>query len=392
MLKGAIKKITASNRYELTKEERELGIKIFAILGILLNLVLFCGKSIVGLLVGSVAIYSDAFNNLSDAGSSLITFIGVKLSAKKADSEHPFGHGRMEYLSALAVSVLIIVMGFELAKESIAKIISPDVLQNDFFWPTIIVLLVSVFIKVYMWFYNRKYGKPLKSNSMIATATDSLSDAMATFAVILSTFIARFTGFYRMDGICGFLVSLFIFYAGCRAVKETLVPLLGQPPEQELIQNIEKIVMEQPDIIGIHDVVVHDYGPGRLMISLHAEVPHDSQLSVVHDMIDNAEAELRDRLNCNAVIHCDPIDTKDPITLRLKSDILTIVNEISPNVSMHDFRVVHGKTHTNIIFDLLIPNSFELEDDELCKMVRGEVLKIHPNHFCYIQIDHDFTK
>ncbi len=373
------------------KTSRNQVAKICSLFGIALNLILFAGKITAGMLSGSIAIQSDAFNNLSDAGASLITLFGISLSAKKPDPEHPFGHGRMEYLSALAVSAMIIYMGFELAKESVGKILKPEPMDSGYFYLTLIILSVSVLVKCYMWHYNRTYGKKIHSSVMVATATDSLSDAAATFVVLVSNVIAHFTQFDRLDGICGLLVSFFIFFAGFRAAKETLVPLLGQPPKPEFIAEIEEIVMAQEEIIGIHDLIVHDYGPGRVMISLHAEVPADGDFRILHDVIDNTEGILKEKLNCEAVIHLDPIDNKDPVTLMLKEDVQNYLKCEFPDVSIHDFRVAHGKSHTNLIFDVVKPYQLKTSDKELCKKIREFVLSKHPNHYCVIKIDNDYN-
>lgn len=359
--------------------------------GIFLNLLLFAGKLIAGFLSCSIAIQGDAFNNLSDASSSLITLIGVKISSKKADSEHPFGHGRMEYVAGLIVSMLIAMMGIDLLKDSVGKIIHPSVINGDYFVLTLIILIVSVLTKAYMWLYNRKYGKKLNSSPMLATATDSLCDAGATFGILISTVITHFTGFVRLDGICGVLVSFIVLFAAYNTAKETMLPLLGKAPDACFIDEIKNIVMEKPEIIGIHDLIVHDYGPGRVMISLHAEVPSDTKLSVIHEVIDNTEMELKEKLRCEAVIHCDPVDIHDEITIGLREDVSKIISALSSDISFHDFRVVHGKGHTNLIFDILLPPNYKGSESELCQKIRTEVQEIHPNHYCVIQIDRDFV-
>ena len=372
-------------------DKRSLYVIVCSVLGILLNLLLFIGKIVAGLLSGSVAIRSDAFNNLFDAASSVITFLGMKLSEKKPDPEHPFGHGRIEYLSGLAVSILILIMGFELCKDSFSKILDPQPLNDAYFFVTSITLSMAIIIKLFMWSYNKKYGQKVNSTSLIATGTDCLSDAIATFGVLVASVVTKFTNFYQLDGICGTIVSLFILYAGIRSIKETMIPLLGQAPEPEFIEKIQKITLSHEPIIGIHDLIVHDYGPGRIMISLHAEVPSDLSISAVHDVIDNAEFDLKELLNCDAVIHCDPIDTKDPQTYALREDVNSILYAISPEISMHDFRVVYGNTHTNLVFDLMIPHSFTLSSTDLCKKVRDAVIIKHPKHFCVINIDYDYN-
>ena len=353
-------------------------------MGIFLNLCLFAGKFVAGTVSNSIAITADAFNNLSDAGSSVITLIGFKMAGQKPDPSHPFGHGRIEYRSGLLVSVVILLMGAELLKSSVAKIIHPE---EQLFSPIIIViLLASILVKCYMFLYNRQLGKKLESAAMAATATDSLSDALATSAVLVSTLIAHFTGF-AIDGWCGVLVGLFICYAGYSAAKDTVSPLLGQAPDREFVRQINDIVMAHENILGIHDLIVHNYGPGRVLISLHAEVPADGNFLALHDMIDTIEHELRDTLNCHAVIHMDPICVGDKETTRLKALVNGYLQEISERLTMHDFRIVTGPTHTNLIFDVAAPYDFSMSDSELETQLKERILRDNPTYFAVIEID-----
>ena len=277
-------------------------------MGICLNALLFAGKFLAGTLSGSIAVTADAFNNLSDAGSSFVTLVGFQLAGQKPDSQHPFGHGRMEYVSGLAVAVLILLMGVELGKSSIDKILRPEPVDSS---PLVFAILcASILVKLYMFLYNRRLGKKLGSPAMEATAMDSLSDSAATAAVLLATVIGHFTDLL-IDGWCGVLVAAFILWSGVGAVKDTLDPLLGTPPTHELVQRIRDLVMEHTTILGIHDLIVHDYGPGRVMISLHAEVPANEDVLALHDEIDNVEKELQEKLGCAAVIHMDPVVTDD---------------------------------------------------------------------------------
>ncbi|MCI8800918.1 MAG: cation transporter [Lachnospiraceae bacterium] len=352
--------------------------------GIFLNLCLFTGKFVAGTVSNSIAITADAFNNLSDAGSSVITLIGFRMAGQKPDPSHPFGHGRIEYISGLLVSVIILLMGAELLKSSVAKIIHPE---EQLFSPMIIViLLASILVKCYMFLYNRQLGKKLESAAMAATATDSLSDAMATSAVLVSTLIAHFTGF-AIDGWCGVLVGLFICYAGYSAAKDTVSPLLGQAPDREFVRQINDIVMAHENVLGIHDLIVHNYGPGRVLISLHAEVPADGNFLALHDMIDTIEHELRDTLNCHAVIHMDPICVGDEETIRLKALVNGYLQEISGRLTMHDFRIVTGPTHTNLIFDVAAPYDFSMSDSELETQLKERILRDNPTYFAVIEID-----
>lgn len=353
--------------------------------GICLNILLFIGKFLAGAISNSISITADAFNNLSDAGSSLVTLIGFKLAGAKPDIGHPFGHGRMEYLSGLVVSGAIIIMAFELVKSSVAKIIHPQ--EVEYSWLALAILAVSICVKLYMFCYNRAVGKKLDSAAMRATAMDSLSDSAATLVVLIAALVGRLTGL-QIDGCCGVLVGLFIFYAGINAARETINPLLGQPPEAEFVSGIESIVMSHKEVCGIHDLIVHDYGPGRRMISLHAEVPAEGNILELHDAIDNIEGQLRKELKCDAVIHMDPIVTSDEQVLYLKSTVNGIVKEIDRTITIHDFRAVTGATHTNLIFDVAVPFRFRLSDEDLTEEIQRRVRKaLGENHFCIIQVD-----
>lgn len=357
--------------------------------GIFFNVLLAAGKFIAGLLSGSIAIMADAANNLSDAGSSLIVLFGFKLAGQKPDPDHPFGHGRVEYISGLLVSMLIIYMAVELLKSSVDAILHPGEIT---FEPVIlIILLASILVKFYMFLYNRKIGKKIRSEAMLATAMDSLSDMGATAVVLASMIVSYYTNL-QIDGICGILVALLIFYAGFNSAKETINPLLGQPPEPEFVHRIEEIVTSEEEIIGIHDLIVHNYGPGRVMISLHAEVPADGDILALHDMIDNVEHRLKSELHCAAVIHMDPVSTKDAQTLELKRVVTEYVKEIDPVLSIHDFRVVKGPTHTNLIFDMVVPFDFAVPDVDLADMVQKKIWKYNPVYFAVIEIDKAYTR
>lgn len=352
--------------------------------GIFLNLLLFLGKFLAGLFTNSIAITADAFNNLSDAGSSIVTLIGFKLAGQKPDPGHPFGHGRIEYLSGLLVSFTILIMAFELVKTSFEKILHPE--EVLFSTLSIIILIISIGIKLYMTFYNKRIGKKINSTAMNATAIDSLSDSLATTMVLITSILSHFTGI-NLDGYCGILVGLFIFYAGFKAAKETLDPLLGQAPDEEFVQAIEELVMSHKEIVGVHDLIVHDYGPGRLMISLHAEVPASGNVLALHDMIDLIEHELRSTLHCDAVIHMDPVVTDDEETLEVKRVIHEILASIDDCISMHDFRMIPGPTHTNLIYDIVVPFGYRINDDELKKEICQQTLEYNCTYFSVIEID-----
>lgn len=357
------------------------------IAGISFNVLLFAGKFFAGIVSSSISITADAFNNLSDAGSSIITLIGFKMSGQKPDDHHPFGHGRIEYLSGLFVSIVIILMAFELIKSSITKIIHPN--PVEFSSLIVIILLISICVKCYMAYYNRKIGLKIKSTAMKATAVDSLSDTLATTVVLLGTLFTYFTGIC-IDGYCGVIVGLFILYAGFTSARDTISPLLGQMPNRAFVDNIEQIVMSNPEVHGIHDLIVHDYGPGRLMISLHAEVPASGDILVLHDAIDNIEHQLRQELNCDAVIHMDPIQENDEETLYLKKQAESIVFKIDTLLHIHDFRIVKGPTHTNIIFDVVVPFDFKIEDDALKNSIDNALKEISPSYFTVIEVDRGY--
>lgn len=385
-----LSKLFIKNRYDVKDPavRQAYGVLCGAV-GILLNLLLFAGKFFAGMISNSIAITADAFNNLSDAGSSIITLIGFRMAGQKPDSDHPFGHGRIEYISGLLVSVIILIMGFELIKSSIVKIFHPEELSYS---PIIlIILLVSILVKCYMALYNRRISKKINSAAMLATATDSLSDSLATAVVLASTLVAHFTGL-KIDGYCGVLVGLFICYAGIGAAKDTISPLLGQAPDPEFVKQVNDIVMSYDGVIGIHDMIVHNYGPGRVIISLHAEVPADGNILNIHDMIDMIEHKLHDTLHCSAVIHMDPICVDDEETLSLKKKVGEYINEIDSSITMHDFRIVKGPTHTNVIFDIVVPYDFSMSDEQLVKIISDRIKQENPNHYAVIEVDKQYAQ
>ena len=357
--------------------------------GIGLNVLLFIGKFLAGTISGSIAITADAFNNLSDAGSSVITLLGFRLAGRKPDPEHPFGHGRIEYISGLIVSGLILLMGAELAKTSFDKILHPAAV--DFSVIAMVILAVSILVKLYMSLYNRQIGKKINSAAMAATAADSISDAISTSAVLAAMLVAKFSGL-MIDGYVGMIVAVLILISGVKAAKETIAPLLGQAPETEFVQQIERIVMSHPPICGIHDLVVHDYGPGRVMISLHAEVPAGGDMLELHDVIDNAEIALRRELNCEAVIHMDPIVTDDGITSELRTKVSELVKTIDERITIHDFRIVPGNTHTNLIFDAVVPFDIGISAQEVSERISRLVSEMDSNYFAVVLVEHSYVK
>ena len=352
--------------------------------GIFLNVILFIIKLVGGILTKSVAIVADAANNLSDAGSSLIQIIGYRLSGHKPDTDHPFGHGRVEYISGLIISIVIIIMGFELFTTSVGRMFHPvDVVFSK---ATVVILIISIFIKLYMYAYNKKYAEKLNSVVMQATAYDSLSDCLATAVVLLSMMISEYTGL-RVDGFCGILVAGFIIYTGITSAKDTINPLLGEKPDKEFVDKIANFVMSYDGIVGVHDLVVHDYGAGRMMITLHAEVAANGNLVEIHDTIDNIERKLMITLGCHATIHMDPIVTDDEATLRMNRLCALIVKSIDEALTIHDFRMVAGPTHTNLIFDIVLPYYVDMTEDELKVAVEKKVASLPGNLVAVVNID-----
>ena len=357
------------------------------IVGILLNILLFFGKFIAGIFSNSIAITADALNNLSDAGSSFITLAGFKLASQKPDPDHPYGHGRMEYLSGLFVSLLILLMAVELLKTSVDKILHPQSTQIN---PLVIAILAaSILVKLYMSYYNQTIGKRIDSTALLATAADSRGDSLSTLLVLASSLISLFTGF-QIDGYCGLIVGIFILYSGFNAAKDTINPLLGQAPDKAYVEKIERIVTSHNMILGIHDMMVHDYGPGRVVVSLHAEVPSNGDLLEMHDLIDHIENDLADQCCCEAVIHMDPIAVNDPEVDALKKQLTEIIQSIDDTLKFHDFRIVKGPTHTNLIFDVLVPYNFTLKDNDLIDRIDQKVKECNPSYFIVAKIDHTY--
>lgn len=352
--------------------------------GICFNLLLFAAKLTAALFSGSVAVIADAFNNLGDAGSSVVTMVGFKLSNKKPDPQHPFGHGRIEYITGFVVSIVIIIMGFELGVSSAKSIGAGE--SPDSGLTTVLILCGSVLIKLYMALYNYRLSKFFSSAAMKATCVDSLSDAVATSAVLIALLISRKTG-VTLDSYMGLLVSLFILYSGVMSAKDTLAPLLGLPPEKEFVDEVESIVMASPEVVGMHDLIVHDYGPGRRMISLHAELPGSIDVFKAHCIIDDLENELAEKLSCEALIHFDPIDVDDEKLSELRETVYAIVNDVGNGISIHDFRYVPGETHTNLLFDIVVPFGMKCSDAELKRQICERVALALPNHNCVIKCD-----
>ncbi len=341
-----------------------------AFTGIVLNIFLFFGKLIAGILSGGIAVIADAFNNLSDAGSSIMTFVGFRMAGMPADNEHPYGHGRMEYVSGIIISFIIMMMGFELGKSSIEKIFSPE--KSEFSVLAVCVLGVSLLVKLWMALFNTKLGRKIDSGTMKAAAADSLSDCISTSVVIICMFIQLFTG-VNLDAYAGIVVALFILYTGFSTFRESLTPLLGTKPKKELVDEIEETVTSYPGIVGVHDLMVHDYGVGRMVISLHAEVSCTMDIMNAHELIDLIEDDLREKYRCSVTIHMDPVVVNDEKINSIKAVVLDIINEIDSSLTIHDFRMTDGVSRINVIFDLVTPFGFRYKDSELSAMVKGMI-------------------
>lgn len=356
-------------------------------LGVALNLLLFALKLSVGLRSGSIAITADAMNNVSDAGSSAVTLLGFRLSVQAPDRDHPFGHGRMEYVSGLLVSMVVVLMGFELFKSSVGGILAPA--ETDFRLPAALVLLASIAVKCYMALYNRAVGKRIGSAAVRAAAADSLSDCLATGTVLLGGLAGRYWG-VPLDGWCGALVSLFILWSGLRSGKETVDELLGRPPSAEFVARVRELVLRRPEIVGVHDLIVHDYGPGRRIISLHAEVPADGDLVELHDVVDAAERELSDVCGCVATIHMDPVVTGDGPAAEARERVEALAAGIDPGITVHDFRMVPGPTRTKLIFDALVPYGCALTEDEVERRLCAGVREMDGRFFAVVKAERGY--
>ena len=355
--------------------------------GLTANVLLFAAKLAIGALSGSVDILADAFNNLSDAGSSIVTLVGFKLSSAPPDAEHPFGHGRMEYLSALGVAALIMAAGFELFLSAVDKIRHPAL--PEFGVLTIVVLALAIAVKLWMALFYKKIGNTIRSEALKASCADSRNDVICTGVVLLTSLIGWLSG-VAIDGYVGLLVALFVIWSGFTVIKETVSPLLGQAPDPEMVQDIKNTVMAHPGIIGVHDLMIHNYGPGRLVLSLHAEVSCHEDMMRSHDLIDCVERELSRKYRAIACIHMDPVDSGNEDVEALKITVETILEDIDPRLTMHDFRVVFGETHTNLIFDVVAPFDFKDEASVKAELQR-RVTVVNPQLFTVVTVEHSFT-
>ena len=361
---------------------------VAGITGILLNVLLFVGKLVLGIVAGSVAIIADAFNNISDAGSSIVTLIGFRLAAKPVDKEHPLGHGRIEYVCGFIVDMLIILVGFELLTSSFDKILHPAL--PDVGNVTLILLGVAIFVKLWLFFFYRKIANIIQSSSIKASAFDSLSDCVATTLVLIAGLVARIWGI-GIDGWAGILVASFILFTGVKAAKETIDLLLGSPPDPAFIDDIYDFVENYSQIVGIHDVMVHDYGPGRQIVSFHAEVDSKSDINIAHEEIDQMERDMHEKFGCIVTVHLDPVVLDDPLVNELKVIAKEAVREVDPTFSLHDFRTTIGETNINLIFDLVVPANCKLSNAEAEKQVSERIRQKRENTFCVIRVEHPFV-
>lgn len=361
---------------------------VASLVGIIVNFLLSGFKLLAGLASSSVAIMADALNNLSDAGASVVTLISFKLAAKPADKDHPFGHARIEYIASMIVSFLILLVGFEVFSDSLGKLFSPDeVKKSEFSILTLVILGVSALAKIALGLYYLAVGKRIDSSALKASGVDSLTDSISTLAVLISSIIIKMTGLYMIDAVVGLVVSLLIFVAGIKVLNETKNSLLGEAPVKETVEDIEEIVARHPEILGIHDMMVHNYGPSNLVASFHAEVDGDGDIYYLHDVIDNVEREIHSELGIFCTVHMDPIVTNDETVNSLKSFLTDIVGSVLPEVKVHDFRVVVGQTHTNLIFDIVLPFESKISPDEAERLIKEAVFASRGDCYCVITVD-----
>ena len=363
--------------------------KFAGVVGIVSNLILCIMKILIGLVSRSIAIIADGINNLADASSSIITLVGFKLASQPEDEDHPYGHARIEYLTGLFISIVIIVIGLQLLRTSIDKIMHPDPLE--FSCLTIIILVAAILIKLWQSLFNRSIGRKIRSVTLMATAADSRNDVISTSAVLISVIVGKFTGI-QIDGYMGCLVALFIIWSGIQLVRETTSPLLGEAPDQELVDSIAEIVKKEPGVLGIHDLMVHNYGPGKIFASMHIEVDADGDLMESHDMIDNIEKRIKDELHVEFVVHMDPVKTDDPLITKMKKIIADALLPLDGVDNIHDFRIVPGPTHTNIIFDVVLVADCSLSEKEITGIAAEAARSVDNDFYVVITFDHAYTR
>ncbi|MBQ9133785.1 MAG: cation transporter [Clostridia bacterium] len=362
--------------------------KLAGFVGIVCNLLLFAVKLTAGTLSGSVSITADALNNMFDASSSIIGLLGFKLAAKPADADHPYGHARYEYISGLLVAVLILYIGIELLKSSFAKVVSPT--SVTFNWLTVAILVLSVFVKLWMALFNKTVGRKIHSQTLIATAADSRNDVIATTAVLLAMLVSHYAHF-ELDGYVGIAVAIFILYSGVGLIRETLDPILGRAPDPDFVEEIRKRIMENDGVLGTHDLMVHDYGPGCQFASVHVEVAAEAEVLTMHDMIDNIERAFLHEYGLHMVIHMDPIITADEAIGDVRHRLAEKVTAIDERLSIHDLRIVPGTTHTNLVFDCVVPPDFSMPNAELRERISTAAKEIDPSYFCVITVENSFA-
>lgn len=363
--------------------------KLSSVVGIVVNLLLSAGKMVAGTLAGSIAVTGDAVNNLSDAGSSVISLISFKLAGKPADAKHPFGHARVEYIASMVVAFLILLLGVELMQSSVNKILAPDAIS--FSWLTVIVLAASILAKLWLYAFGKSLGRQIQSTVIQATAADSLSDVLATTAVLLSTILSPLLG-VALDGYMGAVVSLFILYAGVGIIREAFSNLLGKAPELELVERIHSFVRSYDGVLSVHDLMVHSYGPSRCFASVHVEVDANEDILKSHDLIDNIERDILEKYGIHLVIHLDPVVMGDAEADALRAQVSEILAGIDPALTMHDFRMVRGVTHSNLIFDVILPYQYKLSEKELAHRIDAQLKQRDPSLFAVISFDRSFIQ
>ncbi len=363
-----------------------------SVVGICANVLLSIVKIVIGLLGGVLSVTADGLNNLADAGSSVVTLIGFKLAGKPADRDHPFGHGRMEYISAFVVSFLILLVGFELLKDSVTSL-RDGVAMPQFEWISIAVLVVSIIVKCWLYLFNRKIGKTIESSALVATAKDSLNDCIATGAILVAAILSKVIDLsFNLDAVMAIGVALFILWAGFSSARDTLDEILGGPPEEQLIKDINDTILSFDEFYGIHDLIVHNYGPGRQFASVHVEVPHNADIVACHEKIDLCEKLVIEKLGVNLVIHMDPIDTDDETITKARETMVGIIKKIDPKLTLHDFRMTPAAdTRTNLIFDVVVPPEFNLSENELDNIICQKAREADKTYVCVITFDRDFT-
>lgn len=373
--------------YDNTTVRKQYGM-LCSLVSIVCNIILVLFKLTMGTITHSVAIMADGLNNLSDVGSNLASLFGFKLANKHPDEEHPYGHGRIEYVAGLIIAFLILLVGFQAFKDAVIKIIEPE--KVIFTYLAALILVVSILIKLYMARFNKNIANKINSTTLQAASQDSLNDCLTTGASLIALIASLYTDL-PVDGIIGALVSLIVLKSGVEIFKDTVDPLLGMAPDKELIKEIETYILSYPEVLGIHDLMMHDYGPGRRFLTLHVEVNCDEDIMVVHDEIDLIERSVLEKYHILTTIHMDPVDSNDSLTNELKEMVLKIVKEINPEYSIHDFRVITGPTHTNLIFDVLLPVSDQIDHKLLKKEINEKIKAVNSSFFTVMQIEHSFV-